>query len=898
MAKSKKKRQQDFQKVKLKVGKKLPKGDNVTNLSFKTRQIKFTQKIKVSDGKTAVTRNNLGILDLLRQCDHHSSTVRVNALCGLKELWLNHHVDLLVSSNVNGYASILKKLSTLLIDNESVVRHSVINLFKLILAKLSPKSPTSQHTHSLGGSLFTYIHTYLCCAMNHIHEDIKLDALLLFDALLDTFPALMIQQTGDLLKNLVGLISAPAYIGSKACPTTQKLSLNPDSKLPAMKYRAKVLQRIKRTFMEALKDEFKNHHSNPETVICSKWCLTNPKQKQNSRLVPKQAERKFSTLFFGGSHELDDYITNPSSLETFVKMAIPVLLQCWKEAWASIDEHSTSDVLLPADSLEVMSLVTSIIQLMFVLCFTSQKSDEAARDLKFQMVSPEMLVMNYLQDFDKIFMSSFPYTAQVFPELSRKRKKNKILQQTNNNESTQLSLNLSLCDLMCGLYTDVTLRPGKSLFKIRDYIQRVFKKSLSTENSKVVVRVLTNVFCNPHSASYFVSCYRAALKHYLSCSGETSHKNIFYKLFSFMSRTWDGWEMETAGPQPVHSYERNKDIQAIITDFYESLPSLLRDVIKNGNQEWTLEIFTLLNHCCTQNCLASLRKSLMNKVSETLDFQGTLLKCDNQHIQNQLFFLISIGIPLSRDLLKQILYCMRRPVEKPVLQQHSVVSHLIYCVILNIRELVPLKDQVEFNQMSQLQHSQLSDHLRFLFSLQIGFVSEELEVISPADSVQHKTDILCVDFEVQGDQWARHVAIAQVVAKELANTFLPACPDKGYVQVFSFLGNIEQLWKQTFMTRSKLHVLTVVSLLKLFYETSFQHVPVKLSAEFYDFGSIVLTSTMFALFNKEQPISQDVSQQVKSELSLCLNQDKVLFTHVSEKLHKNVEGSRILFMLT
>lgn len=61
MAKSKKKRQQDFQKVKLKVGKKLPKGDNVTNLSFKTRQIKLTQRIKVDDGQKPLTRNKLSL---------------------------------------------------------------------------------------------------------------------------------------------------------------------------------------------------------------------------------------------------------------------------------------------------------------------------------------------------------------------------------------------------------------------------------------------------------------------------------------------------------------------------------------------------------------------------------------------------------------------------------------------------------------------------------------------------------------------------------------------------------------------------------------------------------------------------------------------------------------------
>uniref|UniRef100_A0A0B6Y7H0 Pre-rRNA-processing protein Ipi1 N-terminal domain-containing protein n=1 Tax=Arion vulgaris TaxID=1028688 RepID=A0A0B6Y7H0_9EUPU len=194
MPKSKKKKNQDFQKVKLKVGKKLPKGDNVTNLSFKTRQIQLTQRIKDDGGQDTVTKKKLVIQDLLRQCDHHSSSARVNAISGLKELWLTNYADLMVPTNVHGYGEILKKLSTLLIDNEAIVRHSVINLFKLILTKLSSKTSGDKNSNRLEGRLYSHIHAYLCCAMNHVHEDIKLDALILFDTLLDSFPHLMVQQ--------------------------------------------------------------------------------------------------------------------------------------------------------------------------------------------------------------------------------------------------------------------------------------------------------------------------------------------------------------------------------------------------------------------------------------------------------------------------------------------------------------------------------------------------------------------------------------------------------------------------------------------------------------------------------------------------------------------------------
>ncbi|KAH9519158.1 hypothetical protein Btru_074853 [Bulinus truncatus] len=890
MAKSKKNRQKDFQKVKLKVGKKLPKGDNVTNLSFKTRQIKFTQKIRVGDGTNVVTRNNLGIVDLLRQCDHHSSTARVNAVCGLKELWINHSSDLMVSSNVNGYGVILKKLSTLLIDNESLVRHSVINLFKLILTKLASKTAKGQQVHTLGGSLFTYIHTYLCCAMNHIYEDIKLDALLLFDALLDTFPSLMIQQTGDLLKNLVGLISAPAYIGSKACTTTQKLSLNPDSKLTAMKYRAKVLQRIKRTFMVALNDELKNKSSQEnKTEKDFKWSVKLEGQAQNSCLITEDAESKFSVLFFGGSHELDDYIINPASLETFLEIAIPVLLQCWKEAQASIDEQLSSDVLLPADSLEVMSLVASIIQLMFVLCTSSQKKDQCSFEPKFQMVSTELLVSKYMQDFEQIFLNSFPYTAQALPELSKKRKRNKIIQHAGSSESAQMSMNLSLCDIACTFYTNVTLRPDKSLKKVRDYIQGIFRKALNTEHIKVLIRIFKNVFRNPHTAGFFVQPYKAALKYYLSYSVETSQKHLFYTLFSFMSQTWDGWEREMIGPQSVCKYTRNKDIQSLISEFCENLPLLLMSVIKNGGHNWKVNVLSLIQNCCMQKSRVMLKELLVKKLSDTLDLQTIILKCDDQQIQHRFFFLLSSGIPLTRDTFKQILYCVRRPLDKPVLQHKNVISYVIYNIMLDIRELVPLKDQVEFNKMNENQHNQLSDYLRFLFSLQIGFISEELDENYPVILTKEKTDFMTVDFKVEGDQWTRHMEISEIVAKEIANFYIPACPEQGYSQVFSFIGNIEQLWNQTFVKRCTIHVITVYSLLQLCIEISCPHVPVKLSSDFYSLANWIVTSMLLGLFSKDQSVGEEISRHMKSEMIKCFIKDTCLLTGVTDLLNKSIE---------
>lgn len=60
MKSKKKKRQDDFQKVKLKVGKTKPKADNATNTNFRTKGIHLSEQLK-KDTSGPTTHRQLGI---------------------------------------------------------------------------------------------------------------------------------------------------------------------------------------------------------------------------------------------------------------------------------------------------------------------------------------------------------------------------------------------------------------------------------------------------------------------------------------------------------------------------------------------------------------------------------------------------------------------------------------------------------------------------------------------------------------------------------------------------------------------------------------------------------------------------------------------------------------------
>ena len=59
--KAKKEKKADFTKVKLKVGKKLPKGQNLTDTSFKSRKIVISNQLKKQAGDTPVTKKRLSL---------------------------------------------------------------------------------------------------------------------------------------------------------------------------------------------------------------------------------------------------------------------------------------------------------------------------------------------------------------------------------------------------------------------------------------------------------------------------------------------------------------------------------------------------------------------------------------------------------------------------------------------------------------------------------------------------------------------------------------------------------------------------------------------------------------------------------------------------------------------
>ncbi|KAF7412027.1 hypothetical protein HZH66_000923 [Vespula vulgaris] len=127
-------------KVKLKAKKKelLPKGLNVTDTSVKVKKIMIRDQFKLYNETEIVSKRKLNIKDLLARLQHHNSTVRQEAVKELKDILLQHPLEIL-SSQLN---LLLQRISALFFDKEKDIRRDSLKVLNCILNLISNEQLT------------------------------------------------------------------------------------------------------------------------------------------------------------------------------------------------------------------------------------------------------------------------------------------------------------------------------------------------------------------------------------------------------------------------------------------------------------------------------------------------------------------------------------------------------------------------------------------------------------------------------------------------------------------------------------------------------------------------------------------------------------------------------------
>ncbi|XP_028983924.1 testis-expressed protein 10 homolog [Betta splendens] len=454
MKAKKKKRQDDFQKVKLKVGKRKPRADNATNTSFRTKGIVLPEQL-TRDTSGPTTHRRLGINDLLSQLHHYNANVKHSALLGLRELLslnpslLEQHLSRLIS-----------EVGAVFTDKDANVRVASTRVLRFI-AQSVPADRVAP--------FFPLLSAHLSCAMTHIETGIQEDAMNVLDVLLEHYPALLASRPAILLTNFLELISHRQNSGSvkkahDAKGRTWALSVCPNRAVTSQQWRLSVLLRLGR-FLQAVVEErpsqagdistpnegvFDSSRKGRITPLYLNWEeLTYSKtgvkvyEHSGAKPSPRSTFRLRPEVDTGaGMHEGLD---SAEAVQTFAATLVPLLLEVWVEASASDSPWNNAEGahLLTPDTMSVLFQVLSILQVLRKLA--PQQEHQDALDAWFHK--------EYLGDFEQHFMKNFPYGSQDTPKHKKKSdlKRSKQTAAIPAPTVEPLALNITLCQVMVSL---------------------------------------------------------------------------------------------------------------------------------------------------------------------------------------------------------------------------------------------------------------------------------------------------------------------------------------------------------------------------------------------------------------------------------------------------------------
>ncbi|KAI9540474.1 hypothetical protein NQZ68_040136 [Dissostichus eleginoides] len=454
MKSKKKKRQDDFQKVKLKVGKTKPKADNATNTNFRSKGIHLTEQLK-RDTSGPTTHRQLGLNDLMSQLHHYSANVKHSALLGLKEL-LSLNPSLLEQQ----LSRLVSEVAAVFTDKDGNVRLAATRVLRFIAQsvpaeRVAPFSPV--------------LSAHLSCAMTHIEISIQEDAMKILDVLLEHYPALLAARPAVLLTNFLELISHRQGSGGSKKAQDPKarnwtLSVNPNRTVTSQQWRLTVLLRLGR-FLQAVVEERPVEESDifspTEGVFGSSgegrlmplnlnWEeLTYSKvgvkvyEHSGAKPTPRSTFRLRPEVDTGPA--VGEDLDSAEAVQSFAATLVPLLLEVWVEASTSDSPWNNSEGahMLSPDAMSVMFQVLSILQLLRKLA--PQQEHQDALDAWFYK--------EYLGDFKQHFMKNFPYDARDTPRHRKKvdLKRSKQTAVVPGLTVEPLALNITLCQVMVSL---------------------------------------------------------------------------------------------------------------------------------------------------------------------------------------------------------------------------------------------------------------------------------------------------------------------------------------------------------------------------------------------------------------------------------------------------------------
>ncbi|KAK2815119.1 hypothetical protein Q7C36_023385 [Tachysurus vachellii] len=714
----KKKRQDDFHKVKLKVGKKKLKAENSTNVNFKSRSIHLPDQLKRDDGGPT-THRQLSIKDLLSQLHHYSSSVKQGALVGLREL-LSAHPSLLEQ-----HASVvLAEVAALFTDKDGTVRAAGSRLLRLV-AQCMPAERVAPFFPLLGA--------HLSCAMTHVSTGIQEDALRVLDVLLEHYPALLAQRHAVLLSNFLELISQRRMsttvnrgrVGDRPEKGSYALSIGTSRSITAQQWRLTVLLRLGR-FLQAVVEE----RPTEDGVVCGRglrmWSgekgVVTPVEisweemifskesfqvfeNSGAKPTPRSTYRLRPDLEPGAGVSED--LCSAETVQGFAGTLVPLLLEVWVEAMGGGRAQTDSGQLLSEEAMALMFQILTILQLLRRLA--PQKDQQDMLDSWFRN--------SYLSDFKQHFMKNFPYgqleVARHKKKMDGKRNRQQVMGGINAAGTVEpLALNVMLCQVMVTLSLrgrdHIAGQDADWLGPIRAFVTDTLSSGgrLSSKHLAALLEVVWRMIVTQRSRGVTEELLQAVYVQY-------QQKNLVLSVRTLLLRFFSELYIQEHQKQPHIARSR------ILTRWLASLPLQLVQ-LGGRNPQLSAQILQTLQSAAAwgnKDLLHSLQTHAIG-LFDPQEGSVVLLPVDQQQRLVQILFYLP-AFPAD------VLACLSQ-----VCNTGRVSASLASTLIRTVHFRSPLS-----GWSSSLQDVPVRDvdYFSFLFSTLTGFSSERLRNLQQAD---------------------------------------------------------------------------------------------------------------------------------------------------------------------
>uniref|UniRef100_A0A3Q4H501 Testis expressed 10 n=1 Tax=Neolamprologus brichardi TaxID=32507 RepID=A0A3Q4H501_NEOBR len=701
MKAKKKKRQDDFQKVKLKVGKKKPRADNATNTNFRSKGIYLSEQLK-RDTSGPTTHKQLGINDLLSQLHHYNANVKHSALLGLKEL-----LSISPSLLEQHLSRLLSEVAAVLTDKDHNVRVAAARVLRYI-AQCVPAERVAP--------FFPLLSAHLSCAMTHIETGIQEDAINVLDVFLEHYPALLAARPAVLLTNFLEMISHRQNSGgakkaSDSKAWTWALSINPNRAVTSQQWRLSVLLRLGR-FLQAVVEErpteesdmsvptervfgssgegrFTPLHLNWEELTYSKVGV---KIYEHSGAKPTP-HSTFKLRYEISDFSISEGLDSAETVQKFAATLVPLLLEVWVEASTNDSPWNNTEGahLLTPDAMSVMFQVLSILQLLRKLA--PQRENQDALDAWFRK--------EYLGDFKQHFIKNFPYGSRDTPRHKKKidLKRSKQTAALPGPTVDPLALNITLCQVMVSL----SQKQGVGQEADGDWLTplRTFVRDTLGSGVKLSYRQLQMLLGTVWKMDLLAAVYIYYKQRNLPLQTRSLLLSFYSKLYLqeqghahlTRSKVLSRW-LASLPVQLSQLGHRNPMLSA-------QLILSIQAAASRGNKDL---LSSLQTHACT--------------LYDPQDGVVVLLPSESQQRMVQLLYFLP---KMSQPLLANLSSCCTAG---------RISAGLAASLIRIIHLRSPLSSWTAGSQEAALQHV---DYFSFLFSTLIGFSSEQLASLQEAE---------------------------------------------------------------------------------------------------------------------------------------------------------------------